>query len=222
MNCLFTYIEILTSCIPLLSPCSLSISEAQEHSLLYFGCWYICFTFCLEAFTGRMCIRAVYKVSHWHIMYCKTSWSVRGSAVCQNVFSCQLPARILLLKLFEYSWIRLGCMAALFLQRDSPLSRDYLHDLCITPVLYYSVSHDRSHYITAVSRWWSVCQLLVLPFRNNPKLRNTRKTFSCRSAPTLFHATFIFPLSLQGTVWIRIFTVINWPYIDWDAYQCLQ
>lgn len=119
-------------------------------------------------------------------------------------------------------WIRLGCMAALFLLRDSPLSRDYLHDLYLTPVFHSPVSHYRSHCIIAGSPWGNVCQLLGLPFRKNPKLRNARKTFSCRSAPTFFHARFIFLFSVQGTTWIRMFPVINWPYIGWDAHQCLQ
>lgn len=93
-----------------------------------------------------------------------------------------------------------------------------VHNSC---VLFSSIPQHITLYHHRVSLRKCV-QLLGLPFRKNPKLRNARKTFPCRSAPTLFHAGFIFPFSLQGTVRIRMFPLINWPYIDWDAHQCLQ
>lgn len=111
-------------------------------------------------------------------------------------------------------------MAALFLPRDSPLKRDYLHDLCITPVFYFPASHYRSHCVITMSHWGRVYQLLGLPFRRNPKLRNARKTFSCGSAPALLPARFIFPLSQNWNVhsykltlyrlgWLSVFAITS-------------
>lgn len=98
----YLYINTNSCLVHLTSTCLFPcIFKVQEHSAIF---W---MPVQIEAITGRICIRTVHKVIHQHIMHCKTSWSVKGSADCQNIqltAPCQNSVPCLMpLKLFEYS-----------------------------------------------------------------------------------------------------------------------
>ena len=170
----------------------------------------------------KTCIRIVHKVSHWHIMYCKTSWSVKGSARCQNIFSCQLLAKIPFLPdatLFECSWKQVRLYGCTLLPTGFPFIKGLpawpLHNsfvLFFNITLQITLHHDKC----------LIDEVHInpfFPFGSNPKLVNTRKIFFCKVLlPSSFTQDFFFLLLCKE--WAElIFTVIDWQYVDWDTYQ---
>lgn len=162
-----------------------------------------------------MCIRTVQKVSHCSLKFLGLSRIQQIAKHTQWPDPCQNPVPYLLpLKLFEYSWISLGCMAALFLPRDSPLSRVYLHDLCITAVFYSSVLHYKSHYSMTNASFMKRMLTLCFFGEITQSLQLQGRCFPCIAPAQDFFFLF------RCKEWAELtFIVISWPYIHQDTCQ---